>query len=324
MPGKFVKPVNAFLSGTSFLLSSLRGTPVMAGMPAGISFELTNHCNLNCPECASGSGEMKRERGFMDIELYKRIITELKPYLFYINLYFQGEPMLHPLFFSFPEHTGKIYTVVSTNGHYLTPENSVRLVRSGISKLIVSLDGMDQEVYSYYRVNGHFKKVTGGIRNIREARGNYRSSMNFEIQFLVNKFNEHQIPMVKNFAREAGASLKLKSMQVLSEEDCERWIPSIKKYRRYENVNGIHVIKNRMPNRCFRLWFNPVITWDGKVIPCCFDKDAKYIMGDLNNDSFRSIWNGTRYNEFRKRLLAGRSRIDICTNCTSGLRGVRH
>jgi radical SAM protein with 4Fe4S-binding SPASM domain len=324
MAGKFVKPVNAVLSGTSFLLSSLRGTPVIAGMPAAISFELTNHCNLNCPECASGSGEMKRERGFLDIELYKRVISELKPYLFYINLYFQGEPMLHPRFFSFTEHTGKIYTMVSTNGHYLTPENSARLIRSGIGKLIVSLDGMDQEIYSLYRVNGDFEKVKSGIKNITEARRNSGSSMNLEIQFLVNKFNEHQIPLVKNFAREAGASLKLKSMQVISEENRERWTPSTQKYRRYENVEGRQVIKNRMPNRCFRLWFNPVITWDGKVFPCCFDKDAEYIMGDLNNESFRSVWNGARYFEFRKQLLSGRSNINICTNCTSGMRRVRY
>jgi radical SAM protein with 4Fe4S-binding SPASM domain len=79
-----------------------------------------------------------------------------------------------------------------------------------------------------------------------------------------------------------------------------------------------------MPNRCARLWFNPVITWDGKVIPCCFDKDAKFIMGDLNQDSFREIWNGPRYRVFRKAILKDRSMTEICTNCTSGLSGVKY
>jgi radical SAM protein with 4Fe4S-binding SPASM domain len=68
-----------------------------------------------------------------------------------------------------------------------------------------------------------------------------------------------------------------------------------------------------------RLFFNPIITWDGKIIPCCFDKDAEFVMGDLNNESFKSIWNGQRYNEFRKKILTGRNKIDICRNCTSGM-----
>jgi radical SAM protein with 4Fe4S-binding SPASM domain len=77
-----------------------------------------------------------------------------------------------------------------------------------------------------------------------------------------------------------------------------------------------------LPDRCPRLWFNPVITWDGKVIPCCFDKNAEYIMGDLKLDSFRDIWDGPKYMIFRKSILSGRSMIEICRNCSSGLRGV--
>jgi radical SAM protein with 4Fe4S-binding SPASM domain len=72
------------------------------------------------------------------------------------------------------------------------------------------------------------------------------------------------------------------------------------------------------------LWINPVITWDGKVVPCCFDKDASHIMGDLNKRSFREIWHGKKYNEFRRSLLSKRKEIDICRNCTAGLKGVRY
>jgi MoaA/NifB/PqqE/SkfB family radical SAM enzyme len=94
-----IKPVNLLLAGFSYLKSSVSGLPAVYGMPPAIGVELTNHCNLHCPECASGSGQMKRERGFMDIELFERIISELRPYLWNINLYFQGESLLHPAFF---------------------------------------------------------------------------------------------------------------------------------------------------------------------------------------------------------------------------------
>ncbi len=195
----FGKIPNTLLSGTSYLLSSLRGRPLQTGMPLSVSFELTNHCNLKCPECASGSSQMTRERGFMDLGLYEKVIHELKPYLYYINLYFQGEPMMHPDFFSFPALTDGIKTVVSTNGHFLTEGNPEKLINSGLNKLIVSLDGMNQETYSQYRQKGEFRRVTEGIRNVAAARDKMHSSMKLEVQFLVNRYNENQIAEVRTF-----------------------------------------------------------------------------------------------------------------------------
>jgi len=84
------------------------------------------------------------------------------------------------------------------------------------------------------------------------------------------------------------------------------------------------VLKSSMPDKCARLWFNPVITWDGKVVPCCFDKDAEYVMGDLYQETFAEIWNGPKYKIFRKSIMTGRHMIDMCRNCTSGLKGARY
>jgi radical SAM protein with 4Fe4S-binding SPASM domain len=323
MAGIFVKTANALASGSSFLISSLTGIPVISRMPAAVSFELTNNCNLNCPECASGSGRMKRERGFMDIGLFEKVISELRPYLYNINLYFQGEPMLHPDFFSFIGLAGKIRTVVSTNGHFLTAENSEKIAESGLSRLIVSLDGMDQKVYTEYRRNGDLYKVIEGIKNVAAARDRLNSEMKLDLQFLVSRYNEHQIADAEGFSKEVKADLKLKSMQVINSKDTGKWMPSDKRFMRYKVVGGKYAIRNSMPARCLRLWLNPVVTWDGKVIPCCFDKDADYVMGDLKNESFRSIWNGSKFSDFRKKILTGRNKTGICRNCTSGMRGVR-
>jgi radical SAM protein with 4Fe4S-binding SPASM domain len=316
------KPLNFLKSGYSFLAGSVTGKPLIAGMPVSVSVELTNHCNLRCPECASGSDLMRRERGFMDIDLFRKLIGELRPYLYYINLYFQGESMLHPQFMSFPGIAGEVYSVVSTNGHFLNAGNSQKLIVSGLKKLIVSLDGMDQETYSKYRAGGDISRVISGIKNIADARSKYRSSLKLEIQFLVNKYNECQISDARRFAKEAGARLKLKSMQLINTQDIENWLPSVKRFRRYIKKGNTFIIRSSLPKRCMRLWFNPVITWDGKVLPCCFDKDAQFIMGDLNTESFKSIWNSKPYTDFRKLILTGRERIEICRNCTSGLKGV--
>lgn len=260
----------------------------------------------------------------MDPLLFEKTVDELRPFLYYISLYFQGEPMMHPDFFSFLVLSGGIKTIVSTNGHFLTVENSEEIALSGLHKLIVSLDGMDQKAYSEYRRNGDLGKVKEGIRNISSARNRLKSPAKLELQFLVNRHNEHQIREAESFAREMKAHLKLKSMQVINVQDSWKWMPSAMEYARYEKTGGKYVIRNSMPSGCLRLWFNPVITWDGKVLPCCFDKDAEYVMGDVTKDSFRAIWNSTEYTEFRKRVLYSRKSIPICRNCSSGMRGIRY
>jgi len=318
----FKKYINALSIGYSFLISSLTRKSMVLGMPVAVSAELTNYCNLNCPECNSGSGLMTRNRGYMDIDLFSKVIRELGPFLFNINLYFQGESMLHPKFFTFLRKCRKIHTTVSTNGHFLSVENSERLVKSGLKELIISLDGFDQNTYSLYRKNGDFSRVIEGIKNVSEAKKKISSSMKLVIQFLVNRNNEHQINEVRHYARRMKASLRLKSMQIIYPENIGTWLPSDKKFRRYEHDSHGFRIKNSLPDRCPRLWFNPVISWDGKVLPCCFDKDAEHIMGDLNEDSFTDIWNGPKYRIFRKSILSDRSMIEICRNCTSGMKGV--
>ncbi len=323
MSVSFVKPVNLLLSGYSYLQGSFLRKPGVWGMPPAISAELTNHCNLNCPECFSGSGIMERKRGFMDIGLFRDILDELKPFLCNINLYFQGEPMLHPRFFSFLEHARHVRTTVSTNGHFLTAENSGYLAASGLGRLIVSIDGMDQTAYSRYRRNGEIDRVTAGIENVMAARKRLNSSMAVELQFLVNRYNEHQVEKARQFANERGIRLRLKSMQVINEESIQEWMPEMKKFRRYELREGKYTIKSSMSDNCRRIWFNPVLTWDGKVLPCCFDKNADHVMGDLNDNSFRSIWHGSEYQKFRYRILTDRSGIAICRNCTEGLKGVK-
>ena len=232
--------------------------------------------------------------------------------------------MLHPLFFSFVNNCLNTQSIVSTNGHYLSEENSEKLISSGLNKLIISLDGIDQKTYSTYRVNGNVNSVIDGIKNVAIAKKKNNSSLKIEIQFLVNSFNEKQIPQIRQLAKSVHASIGLKSMQIIDKEDIGLWQPSARRFRRYKIKEGEYVLKSSLPDRCARLWFNPVITWDGKVVPCCFDKNAEYVMGDLNNDSFRDIWDGPKYRMFRKSILSGRYMIEMCRNCTSGLRGVKY
>lgn len=317
------KYLNGLTAYTSFIEASLLRKPVIYGMPPAISFELTNYCNLKCPECPSGSGKMKRSKGFMPLDLFSRVIDETKSGLFNINLYFQGEPMLHPEFFDFLEKCRDIYTTVSTNGHFISDSNAARIVCSGLNKLIISVDGLDQETYSRYRVNGNLARVLQGLNALAKAKMHNSSEIRIVIQFLVNRINQGQVSKITNLARELKVELALKSMQLSDDTSKDYWLPSGKAFRRYRKAGDKYLIRNHLPRRCLRAWFNPVITWDGKVLPCCFDKDGEYLMGDLYRNTFREIWHGQQYEAFRNMILAGREKIEMCQNCTSGLQGVK-
>ena len=92
-------------------------------------------------------------------------------------------------------------------------------------------------------------------------------------------------------------------------------------YSRYKKrKDGKYEIKSNLQNECWRMWQGCVITWDGRVVPCCFDKDASFVLGELSKNSFRSIWKGEKYDSFRDQLFISRSKIDICQNCTEGIK----
>ncbi|MDA3780792.1 MAG: SPASM domain-containing protein, partial [Bacteroidales bacterium] len=94
-------------------------------------------------------------------------------------------------------------------------------------------------------------------------------------------------------------------------------ITDINRYSRYKkDASGNYLIKKIQYNKCKRLWQTSVITWQGKILPCCFDKSEDYIMGNINSESLQNIWLNKQYNSFRKQILKKRAKIDICNNCT--------
>jgi radical SAM protein with 4Fe4S-binding SPASM domain len=66
------------------------------------------------------------------------------------------------------------------------------------------------------------------------------------------------------------------------------------------------------------MWSGSVVTWDGKVIPCCFDKDAQHRLGDVKEIPFKKAWRSEAYHKFRSSILKSRKEIDICKNCSEG------
>jgi radical SAM protein with 4Fe4S-binding SPASM domain len=139
------------------------------------------------------------------------------------------------------------------------------------------------------------------------------------LQFLIFKSNLHQITQIKKLSKELRVDqLLLKTAQVYNLSKTSDFIPDNSDYSRYNKTNAGFKLKNKLQNKCWRMWSSSVITWDGKVVPCCFDKDAEYKLGDLTKISFSEIWNNKYQLSFRKQILTSRKNINICINCTNG------
>jgi len=357
------------LSG--YIFSLLFRRALHWGDPFSISIEPTNLCNLRCPECPTGQNGLTRSSGTLDPEKFRLYLDQAGKRLMYLVLYFQGEPYLNNNLFDLISYakSKQIYVWTSTNGHFLTEDNILKTIESGLDKLIISLDGADQEAYEKYRVGGSYETVVEGIRNfvrIRKETGSQKPKL--EIQCLVLKSNQHQIKEIKKLGNSLGVDRTiLKTAQFYDFKHGNPLMPDAGKYSRYRQevrspqsavhspqstvhspqspvtshqspvtshqspvtshqspvtshqspVTGpLFEIKNPLRNRCFRMWSSCVITWDGKVVPCCFDKDADHGLGDLNQQSFEEIWRGEKYREFRKKILSDRKSIDICRNCS--------
>src|SRR5690606_26820847 len=314
---------NAASIWSSYRYARITGEPRIAGMPISIAVEPTTSCNLRCPECPSGLRSFSRPTGMMDAALLDDLLRQLGSTLFWLTFYFQGEPYLHRDLMAMVRKAADagVYTATSTNGHYLNDEMARATVESGLDRLIVSIDGTTQDAYSAYRRGGVLDRVLEGTRNvIRWKRRLASATPHVIFQFLVVRQNEHQIPELKRLARTLGVDeVKLKTAQIYDYEHGSPLIPRDNRYSRYaRNADGTWRIKNEMANHCWKMWNSCVITWDGRVVPCCFDKDAQHELGNVRKESFADIWNGERYRAFRAAVLRSRSEIDICRNCTEG------
>ena len=307
----------------SYRKSLASGKSQMAGLPFSVSVEPTTSCNLRCPECPSGLRSFSRPTGMLSQDLFRKFMDESAWHIQYLNFYFQGEPFLHPRFLDLVKDASsrRIFVATSTNAHYLSKETSARVVDSGLHRLIISMDGASQAHYAAYRIGGKLEKVLQGIKHVAEARRNKRKQFpEIVVQHLLLKPSLHERFEVKRLALEAGADrVVFKTAQVYDPDTDHHLIPDEPEFSRYEKgPDGRFRIRNKLLNQCWRMWSGCVLTWDGKVVPCCFDKDASHVLGDIQSLSLDKIWYEKPYESFRNRLLVSRSEIDICRNCTEG------
>ena len=315
-------------------ISWATGRVVVWGRPFMMMVEPTNFCNLKCPLCPSGNGQMTRDRGNMGLDDFKRLIDDAGDYLVLLMLWNQGEPFINKDLLEMIRYarSKRIPTMTSTNGHYVrTREQARAVVHSGLSEMIVSLDGVDQETYEKYRVGGKLEKVITGTRLVAEAKRELQSKTPLiNMQIIDFRHNEDDIAEAERLATELEADkFLIKTAQIYTDDDAATILPEEDLFRRYEEGDeGQLQVKGQPARGCKVLWYSSMVNWNGDVAPCCFDKDVDFGMGaafnghDSNESTLQRIWKGRAYMDFRNKILDDRRSVDMCRNCSEGYRGM--
>ena len=318
------------------------GKSSLKSLPYVLFIDVACACTLKCPLCFIGQGAPGRPRGIMKPETFRGVIDEFCDHAVVAHLYIRGEPLLNrhlPEMIAYADDAHML-TSISTNLNRLDEETAERIVASGLKKLTVSLDGATEETYAVYRVGGDFEQVLENIRllqRIKEREG--VAHPRIILQFLVFKFNIHEVPAIGRLSESLGVELSLlqgilggpeyepftgKHTQAL----IDRWIVRPERLLEalgedrdgaglfFDYFRGSEPLSD---SKCLFLWKTAYINWDGSVSPCCFIYRKDLDFGSIAGHGFREIWNGPEFRHARS-LFTDASEVrsstrTVCDSC---------
>lgn len=323
MARRFGRPLLLVLPPQVGFLLSLVPDPILTRYaPIKIVIEPNNTCNLSCPLCAVNT-TMERPRGQMDFAHFKQVVDTLPSTVTELFLYNWGESFLNKEIFAMIRYAhGKGFrTQISTNATTLE-KHADAILDSGLSELIVAMDGASKETQEKYRVGSDFERVKNGIRHICQRKAEKGASTNIVLQFIPFKHNQHELPEMVRLAKELGVDhLVFKKASIISYKNDEKyrvqlgldWLPDDPKGRVLHFVNDDAPL-NFQKQVCYWAWQSNVL-WNGDVTSCCMDSEGVNVVGNVfkHPRGFEGVYRSPSYVKMRKQIL--RRETPICHGC---------
>ncbi len=276
--------------------------------PSAINLEPTNKCNLRCRFC---SRDFKNESGFMDMGLYRSIVDQAAAIgVISINHYLAGEPLLHSGLVDMIAYASdkRLFTYMHTNATRLNRELSGKLIDAGLDSISFSFDGENAAEYEANRIGAKYEKTLGNIIGFlteKQKRGTVKPRT--RIQFI------REVGTAGNDDWNMDISQSFKDIFKGLPLDGFHQIPA-------ENISGEKPEFSRVTTHyfpCFQLWAGMSVSWDGRVVGCCADLNARFIIGDLREQSILEVWNSEELKDMRRKLIEEKYReVPLCRDCS--------
>jgi len=290
--------------------------------PTGVMIEPTDLCNLKCTGCWTIDECDDEESHYLSFEGFRNAIDNLGDNLFIIWLWGWGEPFLNKDIYKMIKFARrkKIVTISSTNFNLQFGENGFEdLVKSGLSKLIVAIDGVDQETYGKYRIGGKLDLVLKNIKALIACKNRLGSQLPLiNMRMVVMRHNQHQIEEFFALGKSLGVDIvSFKTMCDYRKDNMNLLFPTIRKYQRYAmDDESRFILDINKRYYCKRPWRRLHIFANGDITFCEFDHEREYLLGNVyHNKNIKALWNNPISKDFRNKFLNNIKKIKLCTNC---------
>jgi radical SAM protein with 4Fe4S-binding SPASM domain len=301
------------------LLSYVLRSSAAFGRPVHITIEPANICNLQCPVCETGAGQLKRPKGQLSLARFRQFIEQVRKHTNTILFYFMGEPFLNKEAYEMITFAReqKIFVTTCTNGEFVDP---VRLIGTGLNEISFQIGGLTQGTHSVYRVGSDLEKIKINIKALAAEKKKHNGTVpKIVLGFIVMKHNEKELPALDSFARELGVDeVQVISPCVRTMDQAQQFLPEDRKYWFYdENKLKQGILAPRIvAQKCPWIYFSTTILWNGDVVPCCRDAQGEMVMGNIFETNLDQIWNNSKYQAFRRQVLTPKGKPSLCRLCS--------
>lgn len=281
---------------------------------------LTNNCPMKCV-MRPRTKHMSRDIGYMELDVFRSVIDKMvadNPVHRsgkLVALHHFGESLMHrdvDKFIAHAESQG-VSTVLSVNPIAFTDRVIGQLLDSSPSQLLISLDGHDDD--SFFAIRG----VEKSYERSKEKLFKYltlKKERGVKTRIVVNmidfKLNKNSIEQLKDYWE------KVPGVDEFCAKSFGTWTGDAKEINAFKDGHlNVLTEKDSRPSyiSCNRPWEAMTLTWDGDVVPCCYDYDKKEPLGNVSSQSLEAIWNGEPMRRLRAQFISGQITTALCRDC---------